>query len=512
MPAITSAAPQLNFPFKDTIDDENGHQGITDPSSYKGLYAFHKYWGKKPHEVLGFIIEHLTEREDTVLDPFMGSGTAGRESLLRGRSFIGCDVNPFSLRLAELMLSPPAVSQIKVAFDKVRKLCEAPISCTYTANEKTVDTHFLWSETSLKEVWTLKKGKRATTKRAPNSEDLALIKKYDEYQTTRFRPLRFFTNPRINAFPKLQWRDIFTGRALHNLDLLHTAILAQPEPARGALLLALTASCGQMSKMVFAITGRGKTTGKTSERVEVGSWVIGFWRPKLHFEINVWDCFERRAAKLLKALSSSDPLQGISVKHPPADVLNGKSVASIQRMDCRQMISMIPNESVSLIITDPPHSDRIPYLELSELWNAIIDEEPDFSEELIVSNAKERGKTKKTYSAELGKTLHDMSRILRTNGFLVLVFNARSAEDWQGLTQHMETGNDKSPLKCLGRFPVYYSAGSVVQDNREGGLKHDFAMVFTKSGCDKDTMSVQLKKLRRTPGWEAIGDIKQQAK
>lgn len=159
--------------------------------------------------------------------------------------------------------------------------------------------------------------------------------------------------------------------------------------------------------------------------------------------------------------------------------------------------------------SDPPHSDRIPYLELSELWNALLDEEPNFSEELIVSNAKERKKTKNTYSAELGETLHEMSRIMRPNGFLVLVFNARSADDWEGLTQHMGTVNGNNPLKCAGRFPVYYSAGSVVQDNREGGLKHDFAMVFTKANCDKAIMSVQLHKLHRIPGWEGVGDIKQ---
>ena len=56
----------------------------------------------------------------------------------------------------------------------------------------------------------------------------------------------------------------------------------------------LTASVGQMSNMVFAITSRGKTTGATAGRTEVGSWVIGYWRPTVHFEINVWNCFESK--------------------------------------------------------------------------------------------------------------------------------------------------------------------------------------------------------------------------
>ena len=42
-----------------------------------------------------------------------------------------------------------------------------------------------------------------------------------------------------------------------------------------------------MTRMVFAVTGRGKTKGEAAEKVEVGSWVIGYWRPRLHFEVNV---------------------------------------------------------------------------------------------------------------------------------------------------------------------------------------------------------------------------------
>jgi DNA methylase len=498
----TRFAPQLNLPLGAFTAPDSTHEGITEPGAYKGLYAFHKYWGKKPHEVLGFVIDHLTEPHDIVLDPFMGSGTAGREALLRGRSFIGCDINPCSLRLANLMLSPPDVEPVMAAFDRVRITCQNQIYDTYQSSGATVPTHFLWQGHSLKEVWTTRKG-NTEAKRAPHADDMALIQKFEEYQTGRFRPLRFFTNARINAFPNLGWRDIFTGRALHNIDLLHTAIMEQPDPARGALLLALTASCGQMSKMVFAITGRGKTQGKSTGRVEVGSWVIGFWRPELHFEINVWECFERRATKLLKALTTIDPLRDFEISPLPDDVVSGPSRAAIVRADCRKLVASLPSESVSLIVTDPPHSDRIPYLELSELWNAILDEEPTFGDELVVSNAKERKKSKKIYATELAISLREMARIMRPDGFLVLLFNARSAADWEGLTEHMKEGDGSTPLKYLGRFPVYYSAGSVVQDNRDGGLKHDFAMVFTKASSDEGNLSSQFRKLRQIPDWEA---------
>jgi hypothetical protein len=242
-------------------------------------------------------------------------------------------------------------------------------------------------------------------------------------------------------------------------------------------------------------------------RVEVGSWVIGFWRPQLHFEINVWECFERRAGKLLKALTTIDPLRDFEISDFPEQVFNREASASILRADCRKLVASIPSDSVSHIITDPPHSDRIPYLELSELWNAILGEEPIFGDELVVSNAKERKKTKRVYSDELASRLREMHRIMLPGGFLVLLFNSRRDADWEGLTEHMKKGDTPTPLKYSGRFPVYYSAGSVVQDNREGGLKHDFAMVFTKASSDDDCLSLQLSKLRQIPGWEAASNI-----
>ena len=52
----------------------------------------------------------------------------------------------------------------------------------------------------------------------------------------------------------------------------------------------------------------------------------------------------------------------------------------------------LPERSIDLILTDPPHSDRAPYLELSELWNAVLGVESDFTDEIVVSNAKERQK------------------------------------------------------------------------------------------------------------------------
>lgn len=71
---------------------------VTSPKGHTGLSAL-KYWGKKPIECLGFLIERLTKENDLVVDPFVGSGLLARECATRQRRFIGIDTNPVSGRI-----------------------------------------------------------------------------------------------------------------------------------------------------------------------------------------------------------------------------------------------------------------------------------------------------------------------------------------------------------------------------------------------------------------------------
>lgn len=51
-------------------------------------------------------------RPCTVLDPFCGSGTTGVVALQYGRHFIGIELNPEYLRLAEKRLAPSIAQEI----------------------------------------------------------------------------------------------------------------------------------------------------------------------------------------------------------------------------------------------------------------------------------------------------------------------------------------------------------------------------------------------------------------
>ena len=56
---------------------------------------------QKPIELMSKIIQDFTKEGDTILDPFMGSGTTGVACVQTGRNFIGIEIDPTYFAIAE---------------------------------------------------------------------------------------------------------------------------------------------------------------------------------------------------------------------------------------------------------------------------------------------------------------------------------------------------------------------------------------------------------------------------
>jgi hypothetical protein len=84
---------------------------------------------------------------------------------------------------------------------------------------------------------------------------------------------------------------------------------------------------------------------------------------------------------------------------------------------------------------------------------------------------------------------------LKPGGILALFFNARDADSWQFLKEVIPSDNQ---LQFRGLFPMNYSANSVIQDSRKGGLKNDFVLIYQKPGNEDNIKLISLEKL---PNW-----------
>lgn len=89
------------------------------------------YPTQKPIELLEKIIEISTDKGDTVLDPFCGSGTTLVSAKLQGRKFIGIDINPEAVSLAKKRLEAPSKTYsnlMKVGVDAYKTKTEDELS------------------------------------------------------------------------------------------------------------------------------------------------------------------------------------------------------------------------------------------------------------------------------------------------------------------------------------------------------------------------------------------------
>ncbi len=449
---------------------------VEKPAGYKGLHGFHKYWGKKPLEPLSFLIEHLCPPNSVVVDPFLGGGLLTRICRATNRRFVGIDINPISTELGKLFLNLPSVDAYINAVDTLSVEVRPIIDSSYARSDGSIGTHFLWNKSKISSVWTLEGRIRLAHKATVHEQEMS--EKYSGYIPKNLREITTFSNSRINATPELSLSDIFKARALMNIDLLVSRILKFDKAIiRRALLLTLTAASGQMSNFVFAISKRGKKTNRVdaNAKTEVGSWAIGLWRPEKHFEINVWNCFKNRSQKLLKALKTTPHnIEGVWVEDIDQFFKEDAACALITQ-PAQNVLQNAPDSSIDLILADPPHNDRIPYLELSEFWNSFIQSPPpDFDNEIVISNARERSKKADVYAQEMSDFMRTCTRILKPSGFLCLLYNCVKNSGWDFL-------RNPFGLSFVGCFNLNYSASSIAQDNRNGAMKSDFALVYRRT-------------------------------
>ena len=163
-----------------------------------------------------------------MLDPFLGSGLISRECLKRNRRFIGVDINPFSIEHAFFLLNLPSKKEYYQALIEIEQGVAYEINRTYKTNDNCVASHYLWENGKIASIWIKPETGRNRIEIEPSQKDFDHYLSYQDYTAKRFRNLRFFTNTSINVKPDMSVCNIFTGRAMRNIDLLIESFSGYP--------------------------------------------------------------------------------------------------------------------------------------------------------------------------------------------------------------------------------------------------------------------------------------------
>ena len=423
------------------------------------------------------IIDVFANPGDLVVDPFMGSGVLASICKEKNVYFRGADINPSALAVASIFVNPPTTQEVTSALEKISKDVEQCIRDLYRNKAGIEATHIVRKKGEIQEIWVASGRKTILS----NVGEWDFTDNDTHYAPSNFCDRKLIKNSRINVAEDQTVSSLFSSRALIGIDLLLEAISKLTPHEQEIAKYVLTSSLGQMSNMVFAIKRRNRNNKQLDHRqYEVGSWVIGYWRPKLNVEVNVWRVFHGRAKKLAKAIDTPS-LPDLFPQGSPTF----KPI--MEKKDGFELLSELDLCSVDLVITDPPHSDRIPYLELSEMWNTIVGEEADFQKEWVLSNAKQRNKSNSEFNKKLIELFQGAYSVLKQGGRFVMMFNTTNSGFWKILKE--AASNPNFGMKYEGRFPVEYSARSVVQDSRAGALQHDWCLVFAKGAPSNDRCS-----------------------
>jgi len=471
---------QLELFERDT-KDMTSHKA----ESYTGIYGMHKYWSKKPHNIVRDLILRYSDVGDIVLDPFCGSGISITESIFTKRKAVGIDINPSAVFITKQMIIKIQTELLQEEFRKIEADVKGKINSLYGVkriNRTYVGSHYLWENGKLTEVW-YKNGKTKVIE-SPTEADLKLAQTFSYEEIPYYHPKNaFFHNLRINAKRENHIYDLFTPRNLMALSLLmHRIEQIDNIEIKELLKFCFTAAAGQASKMVFVVKQRGKFNDKARENKgkEVGSWVIGYWIPNEHFEINVWNCFENKYKKIFKAKKEQENAKySITEAKKFAELLDITSSRNLLLVNepAQKFLKEISDNSIDYIITDPPHGDRQPYLELSMMWNSWLKKEVNYDDEIVISDSVDRNKDIHNYYLLLKEVFSEIERILKPDHLFTLMFNSLDDETWMNLVTLMS--RLKFELETIEALE--YSANSVVQDTRGAGLKSDFILTFKKN-------------------------------
>jgi DNA modification methylase len=464
------------------------------PRTYTGIYSLHKYWSKKPYNLVRAYIEKYSEEGDIVLDPFCGSGITAIESLITRRKAVALDLNPMASFITKMSVIPVDIHRLTREFDALKKKVKPKVDSLYqtvcpSCQQQATTTHTIWHNETPRRIWySCKKCNLKSGRKSPDENDLNFISEINSRPIQFWYPKnRLLENSRINAFKDMSIPDLFTKRNLSALSLLFKSINEISDGlSKDILRFTFTAAISQASNMVFVVKRRGRMEGSVrKEKEEVGSWVIGYWIPKEHFEINAWRCFENRFRKILKGKKESNTAIGPFYQEATSfeRLLDNKT--SLIYTGTAKDLSLIPDASVDYVFTDPPHGDRMPYFELSLFWSSWLGFPLDFDNEIVVSDSKERDKSLDCYRNDLYQSFSEIYRILKPGKFFSVAFNNLDDDTWLVFMDVCYSiGFEVKDVQSM-----MYSARSVVQDSRKGGLKSDFVITCKKGERTKPFIS-----------------------
>lgn len=378
--------------------------------SVKRHFGVHGYFTKQAWNVVQEYIQHFSQKGDLVLDPFGGSGVTAIEAMMIDRRAIHLDLNPMSVFLVDSLTRPVKTTELQNSFKRIKDSYES------TLNHFENPSDFI--EDALKKY--------------PYPKDFVLPKGSD-----------------VGVV-----QDLFSKQQLAQLAFLKDLIQQEPNEHIKQSLLLMFSGLITKSNLTYHNNPNRPADGQGDASV------FRYYRYRIAPDpkhIDLMKYFELRSKKIINAK--------LEIEHK----INKDTIENLQIIQgTATNLSFLKNESVDYIYTDPPYGKKIPYLDLSVMWNAWLGlevTEQDYALEAIEGGEHEKSKAE--YNNLMAKSIQEMYRVLKFDRWMSFVFAHKDPEFWHLIIDTAE---------CCG----FEYAGAVAQKNGQTSFKkrqHPFTVL-----------------------------------
>jgi DNA modification methylase/predicted RNA-binding Zn-ribbon protein involved in translation (DUF1610 family) len=428
------------------------------------IYNAHGYLTKVPVTAIVPFIEAFSQPGDTVLDLYAGSGMtgvaaaiSGRRSELRDISALGRHIGRNYVNLVEPAKFRQAVKDVMAGAEKrlgdvyatTCARCDKPAalskstwskvyectSCGESVNYYRALEAANWSKSKMAcascgEVVVIRKAKQIGEEPVLDTVVCECSKNMEEQEPTDpLHPvsLKGLSYPDV---PIGKDRQMFAASALAKHNLLTTSSFFSRRNL--AVLAALHEEIAKVTnkalrdKLLFtftAILARASKRYQWSKKRPLNAANQNYYIAPVFYEWNVYDLFGRKSEAVVR---SDEFIRAEMTRYG----VEGKPQASYKLGSADALD--LADESVDYVFTDPPFGSNIFYSDMNLFQEAWVGHFTNHAKEAVVDrsgNGKKR-RTAERYESLITDSLHECHRVLKSGGWLSLIFSNSSGEMW----------------------------------------------------------------------------------
>ena len=495
------------------------------------VYKMHRYFARRPWSVFRALIEHYSNPESIILDPFCGGGVTVIEGLRLDRKVIGVDINPLATFITRMEVIDVDLAELEDAFSEVETTCRKKIEKLYATKCSkcgliTIPEWIEWTvqlrcphcsqEFAVSETKKLGAGRY----KCPNISCGESVKWLDadqlsdrivrvkvscscgfsktqlptEYDYEQFNTAASLFEKLNDLIPHERTDDLLQNWKPEKLRLTRRGVgsFSQLFTTRNAVALALlidavqTVVCPNIQPLLVLSFSNALawTTKLCYVKRQINSWAKHAYnlrdRP---LEMNVWNAFAQRREWTIRGKRYSHREIGHEkCQLDSADnVISDKATCALLTQSSHDLD--LPDESIDAIITDPPYGANVNYLDLSYFWliwiNRWVDNDGKYEYEAIEN--KHCGKGIDKYRKLLYDVFRECHRVLKPKRWMVMTFHNTNFRVWNAihLAAH-DAGFVLAEHDGMIYQPAVHQYETTSHAKESGSMLGDFILSFQK--------------------------------